>query len=704
MERRGASGFRIAAVLVPALGAALLCVALWQKYTSAPTTPIAQLASLPANSRVHLRAAVIAADARGANIWVHDGTGAVPLTLAPPRADIHPGEILLLDAIRGAGPVTAPTAPSANSGSASPALRKSARHPRSASAVPALPAGNAETDGLSLRNAAPGVTLVVLRVVQVSRESHQQALLATTFVSLWLFVLLLLVASQRKALRKSRRVSDALQKLSTAVQQLTSKDAYNGEVPLPPVDEVASLAAGFNAMMAELQRRDGVRRDAEMRLRRMTLMDDVTGLPNRRLLSDRLAQCVARARREKGMVALLCVDLDGFKLINDSYGHITGDALLAQVGLRLKSRFRNADTLARVGGDEFAIVLDTLQKRGDARTIAETLLDLLRPPFEIAGQTIRIGASVGISIFPDAAEAGQLMQQADCAMFAAKRNGKSRIVQFGDDLGTAARERLTLEHELQQAIARGEIQIHYQPEYDLASGAVVRFEALARWVHPELGTILPTVFIPIAEESGLIIPLGAYIMERACTEAVSWQTLAHRPIQVAVNVSSVQFARDSFFEEVADVLQRTGLAPTLLQIELTESATVNGMERAAEIMLRLKRMGVSVAVDDFGTGYSCLSYLPKLPFDCLKLDRSFVSEMMLRRETRNFVGSILTLARDLQMKVVAEGIETQEQLDMIRRLGTDEAQGYLLGHPSTDPSPHLLLQREPAPTDPVLMA
>jgi len=695
MERKGASGFRIAAVLVPALGAALLCVGLWQKYTSAPTTPIAQLAALPANSHVHLRVAVIAADSRGAHIWVHDATGAVPLTLAPPRADIHPDEVLLLDVIRAGGPTASP-ARSASSGPASAAARKSGKHLRSAPAVPAPPAESEGTDGLSLRNAAPGVNLVVAKIVQASRESHQQALLVATFVSLWLFVLLLLVASQRKALRKSRRVSDALQKLSTAVQQLTSKDAYNGEVPLPPVDEVASLAAGFNAMMAELQRRDGVRREAEMRLRRMTLMDDVTGLPNRRLLSDRLAQCVARARREKAMVALLCVDLDGFKLINDSYGHATGDALLAQVGQRLKSRFRNADTLARVGGDEFSLVLDTVQKRGDARTIAETLLDLLRPPFEIAGQTIRIGASIGISIFPDATEAGQLMQQADCAMFAAKRSGKSRIVQFGDDLGTAARERLTLEHELQQAIARGEIQIHYQPEYDLASGAVVRFEALARWVHPELGTILPTVFIPIAEESGLIIPLGAYIMERACREAVAWQDLARRPIQVAVNVSSVQFARDSFFEEVADVLQRTGLAPTLLQIELTESATVNGMERAAEIMLRLKRMGVSVAVDDFGTGYSCLSYLPKLPFDCLKLDRSFVSEMMLRRETRNFVGSILTLARDLQMKVVAEGIETQEQLDMIRRLGTDEAQGYLLGHPSTDPSPHLLLQQ---PTD-----
>jgi diguanylate cyclase (GGDEF)-like protein len=693
MERSGGTGFRIASVLVPALGAALLCVALWRDSPFVPTTPVSQISALPVQSHVHLRALVVAADRSGTHIWINDGTGAIPLTIDHPQSAIRVGETLRLEAVKTSGPAPAPSAPPSKSIPASP--RKPAKHLRSAAPVAEHPAETDAADGLSLLNAAPGVELTVSKVVRASQESHQTILLAITFLLLWLFVLMLLVGSQSKALRISQKVRKALQDLSSTVQHVTRDEAYNSEVPLPPVDEVASLAAGFNAMMAELQRRDGVRRDAEMRLRRMTLMDDVTGLPNRRLLSDRLSQCVAKARRDKKMVALLCVDLDGFKLVNDSYGHTNGDALLACVGQRLKSRFRNADTLARVGGDEFALILDTLQNRGDARTIAETVLDLLKAPFEIAGHSVQIGASIGISIFPEAAEPGQMMQQADCAMYAAKRSGRSRIVQFGDDLGTAARERLTLEHELQHAIARGEIQIHYQPEYDLASGAVVRFEALARWVHPELGTILPTVFIPIAEESGLILPLGAYIMERACTEAVGWQEIAQRPIQVAVNVSSVQFARDSFFEEVADVLHRAGLAPTLLQVELTESATVNGMERAAEMMMRLKRMGVSVAVDDFGTGYSCLSYLPKLPFDCLKLDRSFVSEMMLRRETRNFVGSILTLARDLQMKVVAEGIETQEQLDMIRRLGTDEAQGYLLGHPSTDPSPHLLLQQQP---------
>jgi EAL domain-containing protein (putative c-di-GMP-specific phosphodiesterase class I) len=227
--------------------------------------------------------------------------------------------------------------------------------------------------------------------------------------------------------------------------------------------------------------------------------------------------------------------------------------------------------------------------------------------------------------------------------------------------------------------------VHYQPEFDLDTNSIVRFEALARWSHPKLGAIPPLTFIPIAEETGLIVPLGAYVMERACADAVIWQRRMKRPIQVAVNVSSVQFARDSFIEEVEDILHRTGLKPTLLQLELTESATLTGVERTAEMMRRLKSKGIGVAMDDFGTGYSCLSYLPKLCFDALKLDRSFVNELVVHPETRAFVQSILLMAHNLHMKVIVEGIETTEQLELIRALGTNEAQGYLLGRPSPNP-------------------
>ncbi|HVX56104.1 MAG TPA: EAL domain-containing protein, partial [Candidatus Saccharimonadales bacterium] len=475
-----------------------------------------------------------------------------------------------------------------------------------------------------------------------------------------------------------------------AMQNVTREQRFDTEVSARGSEAIAQLVVGFNRMLVELQQREKAKQEAEARLQHMALIDDLTGLPNRRLLAERLSHCLARARREQRILALLYIDLDGFKLVNDSLGHAIGDELLSQVSQRLKARFRESDTLARLGGDEFTLILDGVHEASDAERAAESLLEVLKPPFEIEGHSIRMTASVGISLFPNHGnEGGQLLQQADCAMYAAKRNGKNRVVQFGDHLGHAARERLTLEGELRRALADRDISVHYQPEFELASNTIVRFEALARWMHPRMGNIPPLSFIPVAEESGLIVQLGAYIMEQACTEAVRWQQYADRPIQVAVNVSSVQFARDSFVEEVEDILQRTGLDPSLLQIELTESATLTGVERAAEMMRRLKSKGISVAMDDFGTGYSCLSYLPKLSFDALKLDRSFVNELIVRPETRGFVKSILMLAHNLNMKVIVEGIETREQLELIRALGTNEAQGYLLGRPSPNPMEHL---------------
>jgi diguanylate cyclase (GGDEF)-like protein len=509
-------------------------------------------------------------------------------------------------------------------------------------------------------------------------------------ILVWVILLRRRVRKQMADLRRAADTARAIRDLSTAMQNVTREQRFNAEVSVRGSEAIAQLVVGFNRMLLELQQREKAKQEAEARLQHMALIDDLTGLPNRRLLAERLSLCLARARREQRILALLYIDLDGFKLVNDSLGHAIGDELLSQVSQRLRARFRESDTLARLGGDEFTLILDGIHQDSDAERAAESLLEVLKPPFEIEGHSIRITASVGISLYPNHGnEGGQLLQQADCAMYAAKRNGKNRVVQFGDHLGHAARERLTLEGELRRALADKDICVHYQPEFDLASHTIVRFEALARWEHPTMGNIPPLSFIPVAEESGLIVPLGAYIMERACKDAVHWQHYAGRPIQVAVNVSSVQFARDSFVEEVEDILQRTGLHPSLLQIELTESATLTGVERAAEMMRRLKSKGISVAMDDFGTGYSCLSYLPKLSFDALKLDRSFVNELIVRPETRGFVKSILMLAHNLNMKVIVEGIETREQLELIRALGTNEAQGYLLGRPSPNPLEHL---------------
>jgi diguanylate cyclase (GGDEF)-like protein len=676
----------MAAMLVVALGAGILCTTQGQWSFLFRHESIQQLQQLPENSVAHLVGVVIYADEQGGQYWVEDKTGAVPIALNPGWPGIHVGDTISIEARKVASTDLGSGGLAPKPGSQRPSLRSQmggGEGPMSAGA--AAPPDKGETAGLSITDAAPEVRLTVIKFERNYMHWLLAALFAVMCLLAGLFMLLRRIRLQEEALSKASDTTHAIADLSTEVQRLTQEAAFNCEISVRGVPEVAPLAEGFNAMLLELQRRDRARKEAESRLQHMSLVDELTGLPNRRLLSDRLSQCLARARRDQRMVALLCIDLDGFKLVNDSFGHSTGDALLGQVAQRLKARFRQSDTLARIGGDEFALILDHIESRDDAQKAAEIVLDLLKETFQINGRSVRTSAGIGIGIFPDGTESGQLLQQADCAMFAAKRVGKSRIVHFGDDLGSAARERLTLEGELQNALAKSQISVHYQPEFDLATKSIVRFEALARWTHPELGPIVPVSFIPIAEESGLIIPLGAHIMERACRHAVKWQEVAGRPVQAAVNVSSVQFARDSFFEEVADVLHRTGLQPNLLQIEITESATVTGIERAADMMRRLKRMGVSVAVDDFGTGYSCLNYLPKLPFDALKLDRSFLNELMVRREPKDFVQSILMMARNLRMKTIVEGIEKTEQLNMIRKLGIDEAQGYLLGRASQDP-------------------
>ncbi len=703
----------MAAMLVTALGAAIACTTVGQWSFLVRHNSIQQIQELPVDSVVHLVGVVIDADEAGGKYWIEDKTGALPIGLNPGWPGIHVGETISVEAKKLAGIEDSKVPTSIDLGHSGghsplkaqrPSVAPSKSFDKSSGSGPAIrpgPAGlgdNNQKGRLSITDAAPEVKLDVINFERNYLHWVTVALLIVMALMVWLLILIRRIRLQAEALNKASETTHAITDLSTEVQRVTQEASFNTEISVQSVPEVAPLADGFNVMLAELQRRDRARRDAESRLQHMALVDELTGLPNRRLLSDRLSQCLARARRDQRMIALLCVDLDGFKLVNDSFGHTTGDALLAQVAQRLKARFRQSDTLARIGGDEFALVLDHIESRDAAQNAAESLQDLLKPPFQINGQTVRASACIGIAIFPDGNESGQLLQQADCAMFAAKRSGKSSIVHFGDDLGSAARERLTLEGELQDALAKGEISVHYQPEFDLGTFSIVRFEALARWTHPRLGQIVPLSFIPIAEESGLILPLGAHIMERACTHAATWQEIARRPVQAAVNVSSVQFARDSFFEEVADVLHRTGLQPNLLQIEITESATVSGVERTAETMRRLKRMGVSVAVDDFGTGYSCLSYLPKLPFDALKLDRSFLHELMVRRETKDFVRSILTMASNLQMKVIVEGIEKREQLNLVKTLGINEAQGYLLGRASPDPEGVLRQRRnDPGP-------
>jgi diguanylate cyclase (GGDEF)-like protein len=517
--------------------------------------------------------------------------------------------------------------------------------------------------------------------------------LLTASVLVWAAILRHRVASQSAALQRASQTAQAISDLSAAMEKISSEETFETEVSVRGSRDIAQLVVGFNRMLLQLRQRDRAKRDAEEKLQMQALFDELTGLPNRRLLADRLSQSLAAARRGRSSIAILYLDLDGFKLVNDSFGHTAGDLVLQEVSKRLHSRIREADTLARLGGDEFTIIANHIGTRENATRLAETLHQSLRLPFSIHGHDVTIGASIGIAMYPDEeTDSEALLEQADCAMYTAKRDGKNRTVFFSMEVGAGVKNRFTLENELRNALNRQEILVHYQPEFDLESNAIVCFEALARWSHPEIGFVSPAEFIPVAEECGLIVPLGELVMEKACREALAWQTHSDQPIQVAVNVSTQQFTRSSFVHDVKEILNRTGLPPKLLQIELTESAMLHGMQHASETLRQLRALGISVAIDDFGTGYSCLSYLPKLAFDALKIDRSFVQELGDDPNASALVHSILGLARNLRMRVIVEGIENDTQLAIVKRLGGQEGQGFLLGRPTADPKALLQVQ------------
>ncbi|HEV3037401.1 MAG TPA: EAL domain-containing protein [Candidatus Angelobacter sp.] len=413
--------------------------------------------------------------------------------------------------------------------------------------------------------------------------------------------------------------------------------------------------------------------------------DALTGLPNRFLLEDRLQQAVAYANRHQSGLAVLLLDLDGFKYINDTLGHQAGDQVLIEVSRRLRNVIRQADTLARLGGDEFCIVATDVDKHADAIRVAQTCLDSLRKPMLIAERDYSISASIGISYYPEhGSEAEILQQHADTAMYHAKFNGKNGIQLFTSEINEQLRERLDLIGDLRQALDRGEFHLEYQPQF-LADGELVGFEALVRWDHPARGPISPTQFIPIAEETGLVVPIGRWVLDRACQQLATWRRAGYERLRVAVNVSTLQFERQDWIQTISDVLQASGLPPSAVELELTETVVMKNCKHAAERLRQLRDLGISSAIDDFGTGYSSLMYLQNLPIDTLKIDQSFVRNLnpLLPGETGNgaIVRAIVALAQQLGLRVVAEGVETAEELDLLRRLGCDLMQGYFFAKP-----------------------
>jgi diguanylate cyclase (GGDEF)-like protein/PAS domain S-box-containing protein len=410
--------------------------------------------------------------------------------------------------------------------------------------------------------------------------------------------------------------------------------------------------------------------------------DCLTGLPNRTLLLDRVNHAVALAPRHRKQVALLFLDLDGFKHINDSLGHSIGDGLLNSVAKRLAECVRCSDTVSRQGGDEFVVLLSEVEHAEDAAITARRMLEAVARPHIIDQHELHVTTSIGVAAFPDdGGDAETLIRHADMAMYQAKQNGNGSFRFFTPEMNKRAIERQAIEEGLRRALERNELMLHYQPKYCLRTGEISGAEALLRWMHPTRGVVPPDQFIPVAEECGLIVPIGAWVMREACRQAREWVDRGLRPVTMAVNVSAREFSEDDFVDGLFDVLGETRLDPARLEIELTESVLMKRADRAAAILKSVRDGGVKVAIDDFGTGYSSLSYLQKFPVDALKIDQSFVRQISTVGDDTAIVTAVIGMARSLELRVVAEGVETLAELAFLRRYKCDEAQGFYLSRP-----------------------
>jgi diguanylate cyclase (GGDEF)-like protein/PAS domain S-box-containing protein len=424
------------------------------------------------------------------------------------------------------------------------------------------------------------------------------------------------------------------------------------------------------------------RKLAEERVQYLAYYDALTGLPNRTLLQDRLAKALASARRRKDKVAILFLDLDRFKDINDSLGHSVADLLLQEVAERLKTWAREQDTVARVGGDEFLIVLTGLKDVADAAVTTERIVKVMTAEFVVQGHSLSIGCSVGISIFPEHSVDGEtLIKNADAAMYSAKENGRNRFQFFTEDMNAQVVERLTLENSLRLALDKKELFLVYQPQMDIATGRITGLEALLRWQHPDLGLVPPDRFIRIAENSGLIVPIGEWVVRTACRQARKWQDEGLPAVSVAVNVSAVQFRQEGFCELIRRVLHETGLAPQYLELELTESLLLANADLMLSVVQELKAMGVTLAIDDFGTGYSSFSYLRQFRISKLKIDRVFIRDVAVNPDDAAITTAIISMAKSLRLKVIAEGVEDEAQMSFLRAHQCDEIQGYYFSKP-----------------------
>jgi len=451
------------------------------------------------------------------------------------------------------------------------------------------------------------------------------------------------------------------------------------ELHISPVkDATGAATTHFVSVINDVSERVNYQKELEYQ----ATHDSLTGLANRNLLNDRITQAIAWAKRQDLSVGLMLLDLDHFKLINDASGHGAGDEMLKQVANRLSHCVRETDTVARLGGDEFVIILTDLPETGDVDIVAEKILAALARPFEINGHDVFVTASIGISLYPRDGDHGEiLLRYADIAMYRVKEHGRNSVRQFIPEMGVTAISRLNMEGALRRALERHELTLHYQPKIELATGTIVGAEALVRWHHPQIGLIHPIEFIPLAEETGLILPLGEWVLAEACRQQVSWKKSGMADLKIAINMSPRQFRQEDLSDRVAAIFAETGADPSHVTLELTESMVMQDVNSTLVALRALKKLGVSISLDDFGTGYSSLSYLRRFPIDELKIDKSFINDIHENPDDAAIASAIIAMALSLSLSVVAEGVEKKEQAELLRKMGCSQVQGYYFGRP-----------------------
>jgi diguanylate cyclase (GGDEF)-like protein len=410
--------------------------------------------------------------------------------------------------------------------------------------------------------------------------------------------------------------------------------------------------------------------------------DGLTDLPNRSMFSKLLSQRISEARRHGKQLAVAFLDLDRFKQINDTLGHEAGDQLLQEVAARLRACVRDGDTVARLGGDEFVVLLPDMDEGKQAATVAQKILAVIGKGFTLIGHEFRVTASIGISLYPqDGDDEQTLTKNADIAMYQAKAEGKNNFQYYSEKLNANSLERLTLESSLRHALERNEFRLYYQAKRDIRSGRIAGMEALLRWEHPDLGTVAPMQFIPVAEDTGLIVPIGKWVLKTACLQSVAWQKEGLPPLSVAVNMTARQFSDEYLLQDLRSILKDTGMNPHLLEIELSESLLIHNVETTLRILTEIKSLGVCIAVDDFGTCYSSLATLQRFPLDTVKIDRSFIGELAGPSEGSALTDAVIAMGRSLSLTVVAQGVETKEQAEFLRAHACDELQGFYFNRP-----------------------